>query len=143
MTTVRLTRVVGFSAAHRYYRPDWSADRNREVFGPCAGEHGHGHNYECAVTVSGPLDAETGMVINLQALDRILDEEIRSRFDHRFINHDVPEFGPGGMIPTGEHLAVYLWERISGRLPTGITLRRVRVQEDHHLYVDYYGPGPS
>ena len=139
MTTVRLTRIVTFSAAHRYFRPDWSAERNREVFGACAGEHGHGHNYECAVTVSGPLDEETGMVIDLRDLDTILAEEVRDRFDHRFINHEVPEFGPAGMIPTGEMLAVFLWERISGRLPAAVTLELVRVQEDQHLYAEYDG----
>ena len=141
MTIVRLTRVVAFSAAHRYFRPDWSEARNREVFGPCAGEHGHGHNYECRVTVAGPLDPATGMVINLTDLDRVLDEEIRERFDHRFINHDVPEFGPGGLIPTGESLAVFIWERVHDRLPDHITLERVRVREDAHLFAEYEGPG--
>jgi 6-pyruvoyltetrahydropterin/6-carboxytetrahydropterin synthase len=141
MTTVRLTRVVVFSAAHRYHQPEWSAERNREVFGPCAGEHGHGHNYECAVTISGTVDGETGMVINLQELDGILGEEVRDRFDHTFINHDVPEFGPGGLIPTGEALAVFLWDKISRRLPATVTLERVRVQEDQYLYAEYEGPG--
>jgi 6-pyruvoyltetrahydropterin/6-carboxytetrahydropterin synthase len=142
MNTVRLTRVVTFSAAHRYFRPDWSDERNREVFGPCANEHGHGHNYECSVTVSGPLDADTGMVINLQEFDRILGEEVRDRFDHRFINHDVPEFGSGGMIPTGEQLAMFLWERIDSRLPEAVVLERVRIREDSSLYADYEGPRP-
>lgn len=140
MTSVRLTRIVAFSAAHRYFRPDWSAERNREVFGPCAGEHGHGHNYECAVTIAGPLDPDTGMVMNLQEFDRVLGEEVRDRFDHRFINHDVPEFGSGGLIPTGEALAVFLWDRISNRLPPAVTLERVRIQEDQYLYAEYEGP---
>jgi 6-pyruvoyltetrahydropterin/6-carboxytetrahydropterin synthase len=139
MPRVRLTRIVRFSAAHRYFRPDWSQERNREVFGACAGEHGHGHNYECAVTVAGPLDPDTGMVINLAEFDRILREEIRDPFDHRFINHEVAAFGPGRLIPTGESLAVYLWERIAARLPTPVVLEHLRVQEDRDLYAEYSG----
>ncbi|KPK04231.1 MAG: hypothetical protein AMS20_08935 [Gemmatimonas sp. SG8_28] len=133
MTTVRLTRVVTFSAAHRYYRPEWSVARNREVFGACANEHGHGHNYECHVTIVGPLDHETGMVMNLRDLDRLLREEISDHLDHRFLNHAVPEFGPGRQIPTSEEVAVYVWRRLEPRMPAGVTLVRVRIQEDQFL----------
>ncbi len=139
MTAVRLTRVVTFAAAHRYFRPDWTSDRNQEVFGQCASEHGHGHNYHCRVTVAGPLADDTGMVMGLVELDTILREEVIDRFDHKFMNHDVPEFAFGKRIPTGEALAVYLWERIAGRLPAGVRLECVRVQEDPHLYAEYYG----
>ena len=136
MTTVRLTRVVTFSAAHRYYRPEWSVTRNREVFGACANEHGHGHNYECHVTVVGPLDDETGMVMNLRDLDRLLREEIGDHLDHRFLNHAVPEFAPGRQIPTSEEVAVYVWRRLEPRMPAGVTLLRVRMQEDQFLYAE-------
>lgn len=139
MPVALLTRVVAFSAAHRYFRPEWSAERNAEVFGPCAGEHGHGHNYHCRVTVSGALDPDTGMVMNLTDLDQILQEEVTERFDHRFINHDVPEFAPGKMVPTGEALAVFLWDRIGRQLPPHVVLESVRIQEDPHLYAEYRG----
>ncbi len=143
MSQVFLTRVVRFSAAHRYHRPEWSAARNQEVFGPCANEHGHGHNYTCHVTVAGPLDAETAMVINLTQLDGILREEVFERFDHRHLNYAVPEFADGQQIPTGEALAVYIWKRVVGRLPKGVHLHRVRIQEDPNLYVEYDGSHES
>lgn len=141
MTLVHLTRIVPFAAAHRYFRPEWSEARNREVFGACAGEHGHGHSYECHVTVAGSMDRETGMLMDLRTLDAILAEEITARFDHRFINHEVPEFGPGGLIPTGEALAVSIWRRVAQRLPAGVRLERVRVQEEPHLFAEYLGEG--
>jgi len=136
MTDIRLTRVVSFSAAHRYYRPEWSDARNREVFGACANEHGHGHNYECHVTIAGPLDDETGMVMNLRDLDRLLRETISDHLDHRFLNHVVPEFAPGRRIPTSEEIASYVWHRLGSRLPAGVTLVRVRIQEDRYLYAE-------
>ncbi len=140
MATARLTRVVTFSASHRYYRPEWSAERNTRVFGACAHEHGHGHTYACRVTVQGRVDEETGMIVDLHLLDRVLREEVVERFDHRHINHDVPEFAFGGRVPTGEALAAFIWERVARRLPVGVRLARVRVQEDPTLYADYEGP---
>ncbi len=139
MPTARLTRIVPFSAAHRYYRPEWSDERNDEVFGPCAREHGHGHNYRCFVTVSGPVSDETGMLVDLTTLDGALDEEIRQPFDQRHLNHDVAEFAFGKRIPTAEALAIYVWNRLTPRLPTTVRLETVRIEEDHHLYAEYRG----
>ncbi|NIM49305.1 MAG: 6-carboxytetrahydropterin synthase [Gemmatimonadales bacterium] len=143
MPTVRLTRVVVFSAAHRYFRPDWTPERNIEAFGACGNEHGHGHSYECHVTVSGSMDDETAMVIDLPTLDTILQEEVTDRFDHRHINYDVPEFAFGKQIPTGEALAVYIWDRVASRLPDGVRLECVRVQEQPHLHAEYRGEDPD
>lgn len=143
MAEVLLTRVVTFSAAHRYYRPEWSRRRNVETFGPCANEHGHGHTYRCHVTVAGPLEQDTGMVMNLTELDHVLREEVLERFDHRHMNFDVPEFAPGNQIPTSEALAVFVWHRVAKRLPAGVRLARVRVQEDSCLYAEYDGTGEA
>ncbi|MFQ6045127.1 MAG: 6-pyruvoyl tetrahydropterin synthase family protein [Gemmatimonadales bacterium] len=139
MPSVTLTRVVHFNAAHRYFRPEWSAEKNREVFGACSDEHGHGHQYECHVTVSGDLQEETGMVSNLGELDRVLEEEITQALDHRHLNQDVPEFAFGQQIPTTEALAVYIWRRVAPRLQPGAKLERVRVYEDPLLYAEYDG----
>jgi 6-pyruvoyltetrahydropterin/6-carboxytetrahydropterin synthase len=139
MPTGRLTRVVSFSAAHRYFRPDWTAERNAEVFGRCAGEYGHGHNYRCFVTVAGPVSSETGMIVDLALLDRVLDEEVRRPLDHRHLNHEVPEFAYGRQIPTVEALAVWVWRRVAPRLPDGVRLHTVRIEEDPHLYAEYVG----
>lgn len=139
MPTVRLTRGVTFSAAHRYFRPDWSPDKNAEVFGACGHEHGHGHRYECHVTVAGAMRDDTGMIVDLGTLDRILREEVTDRLDHRHLNYDVPEFAFGKAIPTCEALAVHLWHRIAARLPAGVTLERVRIYEDPQLFAEYDG----
>jgi 6-pyruvoyltetrahydropterin/6-carboxytetrahydropterin synthase len=137
--TVHLTRVVTFSAAHRYFRPDWSPEQNAAVFGACASEHGHGHAYECRITVRGEINSKTSMIISLGDLDRIIDEEVKQRFDHRHINYDVSEFEFGKQIPTVEALAVFIWNRISARLMADVKLETVRVQEDPSLYAEYRG----
>ena len=100
-----LTRRVAFAAAHRYRIAEWSDARNAAAFGPCARPNYHGHSYLCDVTVTGALDAVTGFVVDLAVLDRVLQSEVRDRFDHANINLDVPEFADGGLMPTGENLA--------------------------------------
>ena len=139
MPIVRLTRIVQFSAAHRYFRPDWSTERNREAFGACASPHGHGHTYQCHVTVKGAPDPATAMVIDLALLDRVLREEVIARFDHRHLNLDVPEFADGKTLPTGEALCLDIWTRVAARLPKGCALDAVRVQEDPALFAEYRG----
>lgn len=139
MPHASLTRTVRFSAAHRYYRPDWSEEKNRVAFGACANEPGHGHTYHCAVTIYGPVSAERGMVMDLAALDAILRAEIVEPLDHQHINHAIPEFAYGAQIPTAEMLAVYLWHRLSPRMPAGVELMRVRVEEDETLSAEYTG----
>lgn len=135
-----LTRRVTFAAAHRYRIASWSNDRNEQVFGLCARPSYHGHSYVCDVTVRGDIDETTGFVIDLGILDRILDVEVRQRFDHRNINIDVAEFGEGKLVPTGENLARFIFER------TAIALRdarahahvvRVTVAEDATLSTTY------
>ena len=115
-----LTRRVTFAAAHRYRIAAWSDERNEQVFGLCARPSYHGHSYVCDVTVRGEIDETTGFVVDLGVLDRILDAEVRQRFDHRNINVDVEEFGEGKLVPTGENLARFIFER------TAIALRRAR-----------------
>jgi 6-pyruvoyltetrahydropterin/6-carboxytetrahydropterin synthase len=135
MPSVQLTRRVRFSAAHRYHRPEWSEERNREVFGACANPHGHGHNYVLEVTVAGEVDRGTGFVVDLGELDALLREEVTERLDHRHLNHDVERFGEGGEIPTTENLAVLIWEALEGRLGEG-RLVRLRLREDEDLWVE-------
>ncbi|MGH7509351.1 MAG: 6-pyruvoyl trahydropterin synthase family protein [Gemmatimonadales bacterium] len=133
-----LTRTVGFNARHRYYRADWSEARNREVFGSLADPEGHEHNYRCAVTVGGPLD-ESGMILDLAQLDRILGEEVLAPFSGKHLNRDVPAFASGRTQPTCEAMAAYLFGRIGARLPPGLSLERVRIMEDPTLYADCTG----
>jgi 6-pyruvoyltetrahydropterin/6-carboxytetrahydropterin synthase len=133
-----LTRTVSFRALHRYYRPDWSEARNREVFGRLADPPGHGHDYQSAVTVAGRLD-ETGMIVDLGLLDRILQEEVVTPFAGKHFNLDVPAFASGRPLPTCEAIAAYLFRRIAARLPNGVALQRVRIAEDPTLYADCTG----
>jgi 6-pyruvoyltetrahydropterin/6-carboxytetrahydropterin synthase len=132
-----LTRRVAFAAAHRYRRADWSDERNEQVFGLCARESYHGHSYVCDVTVNGSLDPDTGMVIDLGLLDRVLATEVRDRFDHRNINVDVPEFADGRLIPTGEELARFIFRRVQSGLGSAARVVRVTVAEDATLSASY------
>lgn len=132
-----LTRRVTFSAAHRYRIAGWSNERNAEVFGACARPNYHGHSYICDVTVAGRVDAETGFLVDLAALDAALATEVRDRFDHRNINLDVPEFADGGLVPTGENLARFICERVQGVLGSRATVARVIVAEDATLSATY------
>jgi len=135
-----LTRRVSFAAAHRYRIATWSDERNEQVFGLCARPSYHGHSYVCDVTVRGEIDETTGMVIDLGILDRMLDAEVRERFDHRNINVDVVEFGEGRLVPTGENLARFIYERIAAALRTANATARVvkvTVAEDATLSASY------
>ena len=133
----QLSRRVEFAAAHRYRRPDWSDERNRAVFGACANPNFHGHDYTCTVTVRGVIDETTGMIVDLGALDRILDDEVSSRFDHRNINLDVPEFADGRMVPTGENLARFILERVQQALGGSTRVSSVTIAEDATLSATY------
>lgn len=139
MSLAFLTRRVSFSAAHRYWREEWSAERNRETFGPCANPHGHGHNYTLEVTVEGTIASDTGYSVDLGELDRVLRTAVIEPLDHQHINHAVPEFGPGRQVPTTENLAAWAWGRIVPLLPDEVRLHRVRLHEDQRLYVDFFG----
>jgi 6-pyruvoyltetrahydropterin/6-carboxytetrahydropterin synthase len=133
-----LTRTVGFHALHRLYRPEWSEARNREVFGSVSDPPGHGHDYQCAVTVRGELD-QTGMIVDLALLDRILQEEVLDPFADKHFNLDVPAFAYGKTLPTCEAIAAYVFRRVAGRLPADLALERVRIMEDPSLYGDCTG----
>ena len=132
-----LTRVIGFTATHRIRRADWSRERNVREFGNAADDHEH--RYQCHVTVKGPLVPEAGGVMSLATLDALLVEEVTDRFGKRHINETVPQFADGGWLATGEALAVYVWGRLAGRLPPGVTMHAVRIQEDADLYSEYFG----
>jgi 6-pyruvoyltetrahydropterin/6-carboxytetrahydropterin synthase len=138
MPRTSLTRRVTFAAAHRYRRPDWSDQENAEIFGACAHPNYHGHSYVCDVTVAGPVDEETGFLVDLGFLDEVLQREVRERFDHRNINLDVPEFADGKMIPTGENLARFICERVQAALAhTTARVIKVHLAEDATLSSSY------
>lgn len=137
MPQVLLTKRIEFAAAHRYHNPAWDAARNRAVFGACNNDPGHGHNYMLEVTVAGEVDDQTGMVVNLYDLKRIL-KEVLEEFDHKHLNLDTPYFKQ--TIPTSENIARVLWG-ILARQPAIGRLEKVRLFEDEDLSVDIAAEG--
>jgi len=137
MPVVRVTRRVHWNSAHRLFRADWSDEENERVFGDCANPHWHGHNYEMEVTVSGPVDPETGYVLDLKVLRDLLEERVVSHLDHRNLNVQVPWLE--GLNPTTENLVVAIWNRIVDHLPEGLRLERIVLWETPRNFVEYTG----
>jgi 6-pyruvoyltetrahydropterin/6-carboxytetrahydropterin synthase len=138
MPTVHITRRERFSAAHKLGKPEWSAEKNLATFGKCANPNWHGHNYELWATVAGEPDPETGFVIDLSALSRLMHEHVIDMVDHRNIDLDVPFMKGRGS--TTENLAVAIWEQLEGPVrKLGGTLHKVKLQETENNYVEYFG----
>jgi len=135
---VRVTRRLHFNAAHRLYRPDWSAERNAEVFGPCSNPHWHGHNYEIEVTVAGEPSSETGYVMDLGQLKAFVNERVIDQVDHRNLNVEVPWLE--GVNPTTENFVIAIWDRLADGMPEGVDLERIVLYETPRNYVEYTGP---
>jgi 6-pyruvoyltetrahydropterin/6-carboxytetrahydropterin synthase len=135
---VFLTRRVEFCASHRLHSPALSDAENRALYGACDNPNGHGHNYVLEVTVRGPIDERTGMVIELGALRRLIEEAVVDAVDHRHLNLDVPFLE--GVIPTAENLAREFWKRLEGAMG-GATLQRVRVYESRDAFAEVRAPG--
>lgn len=134
---IRLERRYRFSASHRYFREEWSEELNRTRFGKCANAPGHGHNYRLLVTVAGEVDPATGFVVDLVALDTVVRERILDVLDHQHLNAALPEFGPGGAIPSSENLVAWVRGRLEGRLPEMTELVALRVEEDDDLAAEW------
>ena len=137
MPSVLLTKRIEFAAAHRYIKPEWDEAKNRAVFGPCYNAPAHGHNYMLEVTVSGEVDAKTGMVINLFDLKQVLLAVIEE-FDHMNFNLDLPYFRD--RIPTSENIARVLWTKLAAQSDIG-TLDTIRLYEDEDLYAEITAAG--
>ncbi len=133
---IYVTRRAEFSASHYYHNPKFSPDQNRRVFGKCSNPLGHGHNYTVEVTVGGPIDPATGMVLDLKDLKTLLDQEVVELMDHKFLNKEVPAFAEKN--PTTENLAIEIWKLLAPKLVQG-KLHRIRLYETADLFVDYYG----
>ena len=110
---MRLSRTINFNAGRSLWRPEWSEQKNRAIYGE-EGPHGYGHNYRLEVTVAGEIDPETSMVVNLTDLDRVLKEEIDLPLDHKNLNRDVPDFAR--VPPTAENLAAWIWKKVAARI---------------------------
>lgn len=138
--TVSITRQVHFNSAHRLHNPDKSERWNREKYGLCTNPHWHGHNYVLEVTVRGEPDPETGYIMDLSELKRIMEESIVSQCDHRNLNEEVPFLR--GVIPSTENLVIAFWNELAPRIKAG-RLHQVRLYETPRNFADYHGPDAS
>lgn len=112
--SITVYRKAHFNAAHRLFKKEWDDAKNREVFGKCSNPNYHGHNYELEVGVSGEIDPETGFLMDLKILSKIIKEEVEDPFDHKNLNLEVPEFSD--LNPTVENIAVVIWEKLRKRI---------------------------
>ena len=138
---VLLTRSFDFAASHRLHAPGLSDEKNLEIFGKCNNPLGHGHNYGVEVTVAGTPDPVTGMLVNLEKLDAVLEKEIMGRFDHKNLNADTDEFR--GVNPTSENLTLAIWNILEKTIPEPARLYRVIVKETDRNYFEYLGPAAN
>jgi 6-pyruvoyltetrahydropterin/6-carboxytetrahydropterin synthase len=135
MHTAYFGRRYMLSASHRLNSDALSAEANRETYGKCNNPHGHGHNYVVEVLVGGPVDADTGMVVNMATLDEVVQTSVLERFDHTNLNFD-PLFV--NQVPTTENLCRAVFQLLKSALPTG-QLEHVRVEETENNFFQFCG----
>lgn len=133
---MKVGRRETFNSAHRLFHPDWSDEKNLEVFGKCSNPNYHGHNYVLETWVEGPIDPVTGFVMDLKLLKNLIRTEVTDKFDHRNLNLDIDEFKD--LNPTAENIAKVAWELISVKLSTQMKLT-VRLWETENNIVEYSG----
>jgi 6-pyruvoyltetrahydropterin/6-carboxytetrahydropterin synthase len=133
---VYLTRKEHFNAAHRLYNPNWSDEQNEIVFGKCANKNFHGHNFNLYVTVKGVPDAETGIIVNLKELSRVIKEKITEQLDHKNLNLEAVLLK--GKIPSTENLAIAIWNELKPNLKN-CELHCVKLYETENNYAEYFG----
>lgn len=133
---VTVSRKAHFNAAHRLYRKDWSDTANEEVFGKCSNPFYHGHNYELIVHVTGPIDPETGYVIDMKVLKDLIEAHVEKAMDHKNLNEQVPEFAD--LIPTAENIAVVIFNKLRPHLNADMDLS-VTLYETPRNFVTYSG----
>ncbi|MBS1979486.1 MAG: 6-carboxytetrahydropterin synthase [Bacteroidetes bacterium] len=137
---IYVSRTEHFNAAHKLYNSAWSKEKNLEVFGPCANENWHGHNFELIVTVKGNPRPDTGFVIDLKKLSRLIRDKVIEKVDHKNLNVDV-DFMTGKMAST-ENLAIEIWRILEPRIREmegGARLHRVKLYETPRNFVEYFG----
>jgi 6-pyruvoyltetrahydropterin/6-carboxytetrahydropterin synthase len=139
---VYLTRRYRFAAAHRLHSDALSEEENHSVYGKCNNPYGHGHNYVLEVTVGGPVDPATGMVMDLGLLDGTVERKVLERFDHKHLNLDVENFRD--LVPTTENLCIEIYKLLRTELEASngarsTRLQRVRLEETNSNFFEYEG----
>ncbi|MEI2750664.1 MAG: 6-carboxytetrahydropterin synthase [Ferruginibacter sp.] len=134
---VYITRIEHFNAAHRLFNPSWSKEQNEAVFGKCANENWHGHNFELHVTIKGLPDPDTGFVYDVKKLSIIIQEHVIEKLDHKNLNMDV-DFMKGKLCSI-ENLITGIWNQLSPNLPENVSLHSLKLYETPRIYVEYFG----
>ena len=134
--TVYITRKVHFNAAHKLYNPNWTEAENEAFFGKCANKYYHGHNFDLYVTIKGSASEDTGMVMDLKKLKKIINTYVVDKLDHKNINHDV-DFMEGKMASI-ENMVVAIWEQLEPHITEG-KLHCIKLYETERQFVEYYG----
>lgn len=135
---VHIIRREHFSAAHRLFLPEYSDEKNFEIFGKCSNPNWHGHNYILYVTVKGDANPVTGLVIHLRHVSHLIDSKILKKVDHKNLNLEVDFLK--GKVPTSENLAIGIWNELADDIrELGGILHCVRIEQSENNIVDYYG----
>ncbi|MEO6133528.1 MAG: 6-carboxytetrahydropterin synthase [Ginsengibacter sp.] len=134
---VYLTRIEHFNAAHKLYNPAWDREKNEIVFGKCANDNWHGHNYELHVTIKGEIVEDTGFLFDVKILSLLINEFVIEKLDHKNLNLDV-EFLKDKMCST-ENLAIAVWKQLQPHLPAPVKLHCVKLYETPRIFVEYFG----
>ena len=134
---VYLTRLEHFNAAHKLFNPTWTKEQNEEVFGVCANENWHGHNFDLFVTIKGEPNPDSGFVFDVKKLSQLIKKHVTNKLDHKNLNLDV-DFMKDKMCST-ENLAVAIWEQLQPHLPAQVQLHCVKLYETARIFVEYFG----
>jgi 6-pyruvoyltetrahydropterin/6-carboxytetrahydropterin synthase len=131
---ISVFRKEHFNAAHRLHNPDWSAEKNKEIFGLCNNANYHGHNYELIIQITGTINPETGYVIDMKDLSILAQEEVVKKFDHKNLNLDVPEFE--NLNPSAENIAVVIYDKLRVKIAAELDLK-IRLYETERNFVEF------
>ena len=134
MSSVTVHRKAHFNAAHRLFKKEWSDQKNEQIFGKCSNPNYHGHNYELIVAVTGPVDKETGFVIDMKLLKDLIYEKIEKEFDHKNLNLEVKEFQE--LNPTAENISIVIWNKLRKEISSNLSLK-VTLYETPRNFVTY------
>ena len=133
---ITVSRKAHFNAAHRLHNKNWSDEKNQKIFGKCNYQNYHGHNYELIVSVTGEINPETGYVIDMGELKKIIKNEVEERLDHKNLNLDVPHFS--NIIPSAENICIYIYDILKDNIDSQFKLS-VRLYETPRNFVEYSG----
>ena len=130
-----LTKQYKFCAAHRYWNPNWSDEKNYQIFGEDV--RIHGHNYTLDITISGPINDESGFIVNLAELNKIVKLHVLDVMDHSQIQLDIPWFE--SKQPSTENMVVFIWEQIVTKIPNPAKLKSIKLRETPTIFTEYFG----